>query len=712
MAFLEIVLKSDLCVGNGSSSGNTIDQDICMNEAGIPYIPARRLKGCLRESANELLHYGYKGITANDIDSLFGNTYGETGKIIIEDAKIKGSDDITRWLFSVRRDLHLSADFRRMAHPANIVKTFSEIRGQTKMEQGVKVDNSLRYKRVLNHYNPLENYEKELSLFAPIYILTGDDTCIGFLKDCFKATRHMGMNRNRGLGNVEIIFHEDDALVPIVNVSGTSNQGSESVQISYMIELLSEVTLPGCEEVMTMIPARSVIGAMAATYLGERDADRTFEDLFLNGKVKWSALTPVIKGMISRQVPNYVMKLKNFDDKIVNVIAEEGNRWKALKPKTMEGCYLVTDETGVSYISVPEIRTQYHNSKNGVGLYVQDSIPAGMIYGGTVEVPSYMQEKVLHLLEKCNFRFGRSKNAQYSTCRLYKSPVVEDGKVRQIATHPGEDIFLILQTDMALMKYGVSVTDPDEVKAILGEKLSIEGADDGLDSCTYHTIGGFQTKWQLQKPQVNVVKAGSVYHFRATTNQISETIQVGEFQQEGFGRIRVVTKKQLMGERVFFESEIDQREIAEGFDEKKRMEVLLLTMAGRDAMKRYAREFKFNMAEGELPAGRLRMMVAEAKDLSDLVKRIDSIKTSDVSSENPKGHRDISKQLVEQLYGLKQIDLSRLLPSDDNKLSEAVLNNEKAKEMLLAEWKVPVMQFLHEYHYMKQGEMRDEKNIL
>lgn len=702
MAYLEIVLKSDLCVGNGSSSGNAIDQDICMNEAGIPYIPARRLKGCLRESAKELLHCGYEGITANDIDSLFGNAYGENGKIIIEDAKIKGSDDITRWLFSVRRDLHLSADYRRMAHPANIVKAFSEIRGQTKMEQGVKVDNSLRFKRVLNHYNPLENYEKELSLFAPIYILTGDDTCLGFLKDCFKATRHIGMNRNRGLGNVEIIFHEDDALVPVVNVSGTSNQGSENVQISYMIELLSEVTLPGCEEMMTMIPARSVIGAMAATYLGDRDADRTFEDLFLSGKVKWSALTPVINGMISGQVPNYVMKLKNFDDKIVNVIAEEGNRWKALKPKTMEGCYLVTDKTGVSFISASEVRTQYHNSKNGVGLYVQDSIPAGMIYGGTVEVPSYMQETVLHLLEKCNFRFGRSKNAQYSTCRLYKSPVVEARKVQQIETHPGEDIFLVLQTDMALMRYGISVTEPDEVKAILGEMLAIEGVDDGLDSCTYHTIGGFQTKWQLQKPQVNVVKAGSVYHFRATTNQISETIQVGEFQQEGFGRIRVVTKKQLMGERVFFESEIDQREIAEGFDEKKRMEVLLLTMAGRDAMKRYAREFRFDMAEGEeLPAGRLRMMVAEAKDLSDLVKRIDSIKTSDVSSENPKGHRDISKQLVEQLYGLKQIDLSRLLPSDDNKLSEAILNNEKAREMLLAEWKVPVIQFLHEYHYMK-----------
>ena len=90
-----------------------------------------------------------------------------------------------------------------------------------------------------------------------------------------------------------------------------TEEAGDMVKISYMIELLSEITLPGCEEMMTMIPARSVIGAMSAVYLKEQEADEEFEDLFLNGKVRWSALTPVIQNRISTPVPNYVMKLKN-----------------------------------------------------------------------------------------------------------------------------------------------------------------------------------------------------------------------------------------------------------------------------------------------------------------------------------------------------------------------------------------------------------------
>ena len=59
MEYLKITLRSDLCVGNGESVGNTVDTDVCMDEAGLPYIPARRLKGCLKQAAQELERMGY-----------------------------------------------------------------------------------------------------------------------------------------------------------------------------------------------------------------------------------------------------------------------------------------------------------------------------------------------------------------------------------------------------------------------------------------------------------------------------------------------------------------------------------------------------------------------------------------------------------------------------------------------------------------------------
>ena len=52
---LIITLKSDLCVGSGYSYAGIIDSDICYDALGLPYIPARRLKGCLREAAELML---------------------------------------------------------------------------------------------------------------------------------------------------------------------------------------------------------------------------------------------------------------------------------------------------------------------------------------------------------------------------------------------------------------------------------------------------------------------------------------------------------------------------------------------------------------------------------------------------------------------------------------------------------------------------------
>ena len=58
MDVIRITLHSDLCVGNGESRGNAVDTDIVLTAAGLPRIPARRLKGCLRAAAGELAALG------------------------------------------------------------------------------------------------------------------------------------------------------------------------------------------------------------------------------------------------------------------------------------------------------------------------------------------------------------------------------------------------------------------------------------------------------------------------------------------------------------------------------------------------------------------------------------------------------------------------------------------------------------------------------
>lgn len=45
---IKIELLSDMCVSDGGIYNSAIDTDICYDEYGFPYIPAKRLKGCLR----------------------------------------------------------------------------------------------------------------------------------------------------------------------------------------------------------------------------------------------------------------------------------------------------------------------------------------------------------------------------------------------------------------------------------------------------------------------------------------------------------------------------------------------------------------------------------------------------------------------------------------------------------------------------------------
>ena len=52
---ITIKLLSDLCTASGETHNSMVDTDIVYDEYGIPYIPAKRIKGCIREAALEMM---------------------------------------------------------------------------------------------------------------------------------------------------------------------------------------------------------------------------------------------------------------------------------------------------------------------------------------------------------------------------------------------------------------------------------------------------------------------------------------------------------------------------------------------------------------------------------------------------------------------------------------------------------------------------------
>ena len=65
-----VELKSDLMTGSGSGFAGVVDSDIEYELYGLPFIPAKRLKGCLRECAEEIKDSDSKYQAA--FDKLFG----------------------------------------------------------------------------------------------------------------------------------------------------------------------------------------------------------------------------------------------------------------------------------------------------------------------------------------------------------------------------------------------------------------------------------------------------------------------------------------------------------------------------------------------------------------------------------------------------------------------------------------------------------------
>ena len=652
MQELEIILNSDLCAGNGESAGNSIDSDVCIDDAGIPYIPSRRIKGCLKQAAFDLKKMGYTLASDRNIIALFGDAYGNEGAFSICDAMIKDANGIRQYLNTEIKNSDNSDEIKDMAHASKIVNLFTSVRGQTMLDDGCKVDNSLRFTRVVNQYDPLS------------------------------------------------LFTENDNKADI-----DCSEADKLVKISYKVVLNSPLTLPGCDELNTSVPARSVIGCMAGYYLHSGSAeDEDFRKLFLDGTVSWSGLTPVIEGEISVPVPMMIVRLKNGGNKLINNLIEEKDDWKKKKPKTLDGSFTVQTQNEYK-IAEPSIHTYYHYAINGTQqdgnndenntkmLYMQESIDAGAVYGGTIICPVNMKDKVLKCLYEARIQFGRSKSAQYATCSLYAKPEVEEYKNNIRHVKAGEKLYVVLQSDLALLDNGVYRTDSACIREAIGKKLNLSSdiAENSLDYCRYHVIGGFQSTWQLQKPQIPVVRAGSVYCFKVKEEcDIPQTIRIGEFAQEGMGICGIMTVSDFEKVSSIEMSRIEQAHFTV---DNNRIEQLL-TRLKMEAIMEHMRSFALKIAEAEvtknIPEARLRNMVSKANDYSDLNKMILKIKESDLSSEKKLSRKAEATKFVEIIKTEWNAQL-KLYDLDHNLINQIEAN-----------WKKPLNIALHKYHYQKE----------
>lgn len=191
---LSIKLLSDTLIGSGQGFGVLIDSDVVFDQYGIPYLPARRVKGLLRDSAEELNKSAlYNESQKNSIDEIFGITGGDKANSYFSDLRLNVVKDFNPWL-----EYLYNSKLNNIINPEAVKEYYTLTRTQTAIEDnrnnpnfGTAKENSLRTVRVL---------KKGWEFTGMIQTSVNKND---LLENAAKNLKWLGTKRNRGFGNVE-----------------------------------------------------------------------------------------------------------------------------------------------------------------------------------------------------------------------------------------------------------------------------------------------------------------------------------------------------------------------------------------------------------------------------------------------------------------------------------------------------------------------------
>ena len=540
-----ITLKSNLCTGSGYSYAGLIDNDVCFDQYGLPYIPARRIKGCLRQSATDYLK---AVLTDEDIEKIFGVSGDSDAKgIVIGNAYLLESEALTGDL-----DVLFS---NPLVNHEKILEQFTSVIGQTKLNDGIADDNTLRYTRVINHYSPVDG--KELVFSAPVLINSDNSKYIDDLKMIVKATRNIGLKRNRGLGSVKCeaqlnIVHNDEIVAA---------DGNENVVVEFTIVNESPLIVASSSDTASLkyIPGQTMLGFMAGAYLKmnklsseEASKDEVFNDLFVMGETKFLNLVPSKNGKLYHPTPNYVNQLKKTK-KLVNIIADnkyseemdaiynpnQGNQPKKLRDRFS----FINNNFEVDTLEIDTQMVYHHahqSEKNPDGLlYCMEVISKGQEYTGQIITQKRYLPIIKSILKECDISLGKSRTAQYGRCKLIS---MHERSISEDITIRGKVVVTLLSDAIFMNKSGEYTVYEDEVYELIAEELGIK--INGLESMypsmlSTKLVFGYQSTWNLRKMPIPVVAAGSSFIFDIDDETVISSQFIGARSIEGYGLFRI-----------------------------------------------------------------------------------------------------------------------------------------------------------------------------
>lgn len=198
---LTVEALSPIHLGSGRADVN-VDADVVCDACGLPYFPARRFKGLLYESALEVREMEERAGTdffhGKALEALFHHgTDASAAQITLSNLYLAETEEYQHmqaaWTY-------LEAAYGDILTPQDLLGEYTSIRCQTRLEDGVAADGSLRNLRVVDagvtFYGTLE--------------LTDGDAYLPLLAAALRNLKEAGGKRSRGFGRLRCTMQLPD----------------------------------------------------------------------------------------------------------------------------------------------------------------------------------------------------------------------------------------------------------------------------------------------------------------------------------------------------------------------------------------------------------------------------------------------------------------------------------------------------------------------
>lgn len=498
---LKIILKSDMCCGTGDGNGSSVDCLTAFDDVGLPFIPAKRLKGLLRKQAEFLSDYN--AATKEEIERLFGSfeIVGEGRK----DGAIRVNNAVLEDYETLHKELpaHATKD--------EVIDAYCSLRAQTAIDdEGVAKEGSLRITQVV---------KKGTVFVSEVSINNGDDEIKQLFRNCVSTLHHIGLNKTRGFGEAQCELTEK----PARKIEGLKfeNKGDKTT-FEYSVSLLDDVVISAGSNVnCDYIKGTMVQGAFARYIKGFKE----FESVYLRNVLFSNAY---IEGF--EPIPLSYVSVKNQDDKCYNIA--DGFEKEKKQYLSMEGYYQIKDEKFIT--GKVQTAEEYHYSTKTNDIFTFRKLLKGQFFKGTMTAPkSFIQTLKAVLAGRKNIiLLGGSSSAQYARCVFEFG---EEKKPEQVKVK--ETMVAELLTDVVVRdKYGAISSNYNDLidsfeKLFNFDKNSVEVY------IKFVTGGGFNSKWKLPIQQYTAFSKGSTLVFRGCTpkEDAGELSASGMFRDLTFG---------------------------------------------------------------------------------------------------------------------------------------------------------------------------------